>query len=68
MYTLDQHMNDCRLRSILGRAAVNDCHTRTMSPRAGKLRIALNYLQKALGIEERADADVSQTHLNLCAT
>jgi len=37
--------------------------------RTGKLRIATKYLHKALAVEQsNKDADVSQTHLNLCAT
>jgi len=37
--------------------------------RVGKLRTAVHYLEKALQIEVRhSSADVSQTHLNLCAT
>ncbi|CAD7956099.1 unnamed protein product [Amoebophrya sp. A120] len=37
--------------------------------RVGKLRIALTYLEKAYQLESSfPNADVSQTHLNLCAT
>eukprot|EP00452_MALV-II_sp_L67-6_P000120 gene120-195_t len=37
--------------------------------RIGKLRTALAYLEKAYAIESVfAQADISQTHLNLCAT
>jgi len=37
--------------------------------RAGKLRTALTYLEKALSIEEKVNGpDMAQTHLNLCAT
>merc|ERR1719269_325041 len=37
--------------------------------RAGKLRTALTYLERALAIEEKVNgADMAQTHLNLCAT
>jgi len=37
--------------------------------RIGKIRTAVHYLEKALEVEERnKEADVSQTHLNLCAT
>eukprot|EP00397_Hematodinium_sp_SG-2012_P040311 GEMP01044142.1.p1 GENE.GEMP01044142.1~~GEMP01044142.1.p1 ORF type:complete len:517 (+),score=114.43 GEMP01044142.1:37-1587(+) len=37
--------------------------------RLGKLRTAVHYLERALRVEDRiGSADVSQTHLNLCAT
>lgn len=37
--------------------------------RAGKLRTAVSFLERALAIEEHLrDADAAQTHLNLCAT
>jgi len=37
--------------------------------RTGKLRTALSFLERALAIEEHTqEADVAQTHLNLCAT
>jgi len=37
--------------------------------RVGKLRAAVNYLERALAIEEHLqNSDATQTHLNLCAT
>merc|ERR1719269_23839 len=37
--------------------------------RAGKLRTALTYLERALALEQKVNgADMAQTHLNLCAT